>query len=159
MTIKSKPVVARLEYMRLSFCYACCTKVNSWLVWFYFFCKSISDAAGGELKTFIVLYVLFPLFGLCNYSFKLLHTFREDRNFLLTGVRNREGLNELCINLGYCSDQFVVIGKGLVGSYPIADYIEALKCRIYFLIHGISIKDIDKSNAPVQPPAQEGLEK
>ena len=106
----------------------------------HFWLQHKSSRASGERMRFVFLRFTFPVFELHNFLFKLAYSLGEKRLFLLAIERDLVCSQELGINLGYCGDQLVVIGKRLIGSYPVADYLKTLKCSIYFCIQGVSPK-------------------
>ena len=135
-----EPVWLHMGYLALA--HASITQIMKRLSTLHFWLQHKSSCASGELMKFVFLRFTFPVFEFHNFLFKLAYSLGEKRLLLLTGERDFVCSQELGINLGHCGDKLVIIGKRLVGAYPIADYLQTLKCSIYFCVQGMSPKDI-----------------
>ena len=103
----------RLQYCFLTLVYTCCANVVKWLSLLHAFLQRMSKSFRLELMKSIALHLTFPIFNLLQFFFKVGYLAGERRLFLQTGERNNGGIYKLCVDLGYCGNQLVVIGKAV----------------------------------------------
>ena len=146
MTTKKKSLgvmkTCWLQARVLAFVHTVLAQVIRWLGSLHTWLRRKSSCTSGELMKFVYLFFTFPVFQFSNFLFKLAYSLGEKHLLLLTGNCDFVGSHKLGGHLGNCGDQLIVVGKRLIRLYPIADYLKALECRIYFCVHGIAISDV-----------------
>ena len=130
-----KIVAIRLQYSGLSLTHACCAKIVHWLTLLHAWLQSVGKHTSWERMKSVTLYLTFPIFNLSQLFFKLGYLCGERRLFLQTGKRNSGGLHELCVDLGYCGDKLVVIGKTIRGLRNIEGGLSAGNSSRNFSVH------------------------
>lgn len=74
---------------------------------------NLSKHTGGNLATFILLFLCAPIFEAHNFLFQFVYFRRQRRLLLLSGESDSVGLHQLGIHLRDCGDNLVVIGKAI----------------------------------------------